>query len=73
MIAYKCFTSAGVEEGVAAKVGELHHHTVVHHTVGGLEATVDLDGTGMEVGHALQRRHTGEQLTNQAAGDKHRR
>lgn len=47
-------TSAGTEERVATKVGDLHHHAVVHHTVGGLEATVHLDVTGVEVRHALQ-------------------
>lgn len=54
------FTSARAKEGVAAKVSDLHHHAIVHHTVGGLEATVHLDVTGMEVGHALQRIYTPE-------------
>lgn len=47
-------TFAAAEEGVAAEVGDLHHHAVVHHTVGGLEAAVDLDLAGVEVRHALQ-------------------
>lgn len=47
------FTFAGTEKGGTAKVCDLHHHAIVYHTVGGLEATVHLDVTGMEVGHAL--------------------
>lgn len=47
-------TSAGTEERVATKVGDLHHHAIVHDTVGGLEATVHLDVAGVEVRHALQ-------------------
>lgn len=50
------FTSARVEKRVAAEICDLHHHAVVHHAVGGLEASVHLDGAGMEVGHALHRR-----------------
>lgn len=38
---------------MAAKVSDLDHHAVVDHTVGGLEASMDLDVTGVEVGHAL--------------------
>lgn len=53
------FTSAGTQEGVAAKVGDLYHHAIVHHTVGGLETPVSLDVTDMEVGHALSRRTPG--------------
>ncbi|TNN55615.1 hypothetical protein EYF80_034131 [Liparis tanakae] len=48
-------TSAGPQDGVTAEVGDLDHHAVVDHTVGGLEATVDLDVTGVEIGHALYR------------------
>lgn len=47
-------TSAGTEERVATKVGDLHHHATVHDAVGGLEATVHLDVAGVEVRHALQ-------------------
>ena len=42
-------TSAWVQDGVTAKVSYLDHHAVVDHTVGRLEATVDLDVTGVEV------------------------
>lgn len=44
------------QEGVAAEVCDLHHHAVVHHAVGGLQAAVDLDVTGVKVGHALHTR-----------------
>ena len=49
-------TESRAQDGVAAEVGDLHHHAVVHHTVGGLEAAVALDAAGVEVGHALQHR-----------------
>lgn len=52
------YTSAGAKKGVTAKVCDFHHHAIVHHTVGGLEATMYLDVTGMEVGHALHRGFT---------------
>lgn len=38
---------------MTAKVGDLDHHAVVEHTVGGLEAAVDFNVAGVEVGHAL--------------------
>lgn len=38
---------------MAAKVSDLDHHAVVNHAVGGLQATMDLDVTGVEVRHAL--------------------
>lgn len=50
---YEKLTSAWSQDGVAAKVSDLDHHTVVHHTVGGLEATVNCNVTGVEVRHAL--------------------
>lgn len=50
------FTVFLAEKGVAAEVCDLHHHAVVHHAVGGLQAAVDLDVTGVEVGHALSTR-----------------
>lgn len=43
------------QKRVAAKVCDLHHHAIVHNAVGGLEATVHLNVTGVEVGHPLQR------------------
>lgn len=46
-------TSAWAQDGVTAKVSDLDHHAVVDHTVGGLEATVDLNVTGVEIRHAL--------------------
>lgn len=49
------FTFARTKKGVAAKVCDLHDHAIVHNTIGGLEATVHLDVTGVEIGHALQR------------------
>ena len=52
------FTFARAKEAVAAKVCDLHHHAIVHHTVGGLEATVHLDVAGVEVRHALHRGFT---------------
>lgn len=51
---HRCFTFPGVEEAIAAKVCDLHHHAIVHHTVSGLEAPVHLEVTGVEVGHALK-------------------
>lgn len=48
-------TLEGAKKSIAAKVCDLHHHAVVHHTVGGFEATVNLNVTGMEVRHALHR------------------
>lgn len=50
---YWWVTSAGFENGVTAKVGDLDHHAVVNHTVGWFETTVDLKVAGVEVGHAL--------------------
>lgn len=41
------------QDGVTAEVGDLHHHAVVHHTVGGLQAPVNTDAAGVEVRHAL--------------------
>ena len=49
-------TESRAQDGVAAEVGDLHHHAVVQHAVGGLEASVALNAAGVEVGHALQQR-----------------
>lgn len=42
-------TSAWTEDGVAAKVSDLDHHAVVNHAVGGLEASVHFNITGVEI------------------------
>ncbi len=46
-------TFPGREDGVAAKVGDLHHHAIVHHAVGGFQPAVNADVTGEQVRHAL--------------------
>lgn len=38
---------------MTTKVSDLDHHAVVDHAVSGLEATVDLNVTGVKVRHAL--------------------
>ena len=40
-------------EVVKAEVRDLHHETTVHYTVAGLEMTVALDVSAVEVRHAL--------------------
>lgn len=55
------FTFARTKKRVAAKVCDLHHHAVVYNTVRGLQTTVHLNVTGMEIGHALQRIYTVEE------------
>lgn len=47
-------TSAWAQDGVAAEVGDFDHHTVVNHTVCGLEASMCLNITGVKIGHALK-------------------
>ena len=49
---------------MTTKVGDFDHHTVVHHTVGGFQATVDLDVTGVEVRHALSKRQSRRTLSS---------
>ncbi len=46
-------TFPGREDGVAAEVGDLHHHAIVHHAVGGFQPAVNADVTGVQVRHAL--------------------
>lgn len=53
MITKLNLTSSWQQDGVATKVCDLDHHAVVNHTVGRLEATVDLNVTGVEIRHAL--------------------
>lgn len=53
-------TSAWPQNGVATEVSDLHHHAVVENAVGGLEATVHLNVTGVEVRHALSTIHKGK-------------
>lgn len=42
-------TFARTEERVATKVGDLHHHAIIHDAVGRLETTVHLEVAGVEV------------------------
>lgn len=42
-------TSTWTQDGMTTKVSNLDNHAVVNDTVGGLEATVDLNVTGVEV------------------------
>ena len=57
-------TSAWTQDGVAAEVCDLHHHPVINHTVGGLEASVHCDVTGVEIGHPLWETRSMEGLFN---------
>lgn len=42
-------TSAWLQDGVPAEVSDFHHHAVVDHTVGGFEATMDPNITGVKI------------------------
>ncbi len=55
-------TFPGHEDGVAAEVGDLHHHAIVHHAVGGFQPAVNADVTGVQVRHALAK--TDEAMTS---------
>lgn len=41
------------QNGIAAKISDLHHHSTVHHAVGGFQAAMDFGLTGVQVRHAL--------------------
>lgn len=49
-------TSARAEDGSETEVCYLDHHAVIHHTICGLQASMDLNIAGVEVRHALDSR-----------------